>query len=621
MSSPLPLAVLGFLLWVASVPPVLAADWHVDDGNQTSVEDGSLLRPYRSVQAAIANAGSGDTIKVALGTYGPITTLGKSLTLLGGYPGAVTTAYADGLGGDFSVQGPAPSATIINGGGDMNADGVTFTRFDFTAYQVTFDNFTVRKNRKGIVCDTEVSWPHPSNITITRNLVEDNGARVAADQEGSLGGGIMVTGAAGEDVLVQGNLVRRNFGGRGAGITRRSDAAARLRIAGNRIEDNVMQADHGGAVYVYGDVVLEGNVITGNRQEFGYGWGGGVLMFNPGTLRSSGNVIAYNHAISQGGGIFVDDGANAVLHNDLIHHNTTASGMAGAILVDDGVIGDTPVSSSIQLVDCTVVFNNLDVLPADPFNAPGGNAIYLDGRNALSSATVTNCIFWGDGDDFYGQEDHYSLTVTHSLSAESVTGIGNFNDRNPLFANPAAGNFSLLAGSPCIDVGNNQPWAGLTEATDFAGRPRIANGTVDLGALEYSAPVAPYSQWAGGYGLNGDDALAASDPDHDGFDNEAEFAFGTNPTTATAAVITVSSSDGQLVATFLQRTGGSPAYQVQSTDNLATDAFVDNPALTASVTNGPALPAPPAGYGRRQFSVPTTGTKFYRVRASYEAGE
>lgn len=225
------------------------------------------MRPYRSIQSAIEVATNGDTIKVALGTYGPINTVGKSLHLLGGHSGQSPAAYASSLGGDFSTQGPALSATIIEGNGAQSSDGVTFTRFDDAPYQATFDNFTVRKNRRGIVCDTEISWPLPTNLIITRNLVEDNGAQVPADQEDRLGGGLIVTGNEGDNVLVRGNVIRRNYGGRGAGIAWRGNRLARLRITGNRIEDNVMQADHGGAVYAYCDVVLENNVITGNRQE------------------------------------------------------------------------------------------------------------------------------------------------------------------------------------------------------------------------------------------------------------------------------------------------------------------------------------------------------------------
>ncbi|NLT73186.1 MAG: PKD domain-containing protein, partial [Chloroflexi bacterium] len=65
---------------------------------------------------------------------------------------------------------------------------------------------------------------------------------------------------------------------------------------------------------------------------------------------------------------------------------------------------------------------------------------------------------------------------------------------DPAFANAAAGNLSLTAGSPAIDVGLN---TALPEGvlTDLAGRDRVYDGdgdltaTVDMGAYEYGAPA------------------------------------------------------------------------------------------------------------------------------------
>ena len=47
-----------------------------------------------------------------------------------------------------------------------------------------------------------------------------------------------------------------------------------------------------------------------------------------------------------------------------------------------------------------------------------------------------------------------------------------------------AGDYRLLPSSPCIDKGINQDW--MLDATDLAGNPRILNGTVDMGAYEFS---------------------------------------------------------------------------------------------------------------------------------------
>lgn len=71
---------------------------------------------------------------------------------------------------------------------------------------------------------------------------------------------------------------------------------------------------------------------------------------------------------------------------------------------------------------------------------------------------------------------------------------GTGNDAHSLFADPlfidtAVPDLHLTASSPAIDAGAN-----LTEAgdVDFAGRPRIQNGTIDLGAYEFGGETAVY---------------------------------------------------------------------------------------------------------------------------------
>jgi len=60
-------------------------------------------------------------------------------------------------------------------------------------------------------------------------------------------------------------------------------------------------------------------------------------------------------------------------------------------------------------------------------------------------------------------------------------GSGNI-DADPLFADPANDDFHLTWNSPCRGVGDD---SAVTELHDFEGDPRIALGTVDMGADEY----------------------------------------------------------------------------------------------------------------------------------------
>jgi hypothetical protein len=137
-----------------------------------------------------------------------------------------------------------------------------------------------------------------------------------------------------------------------------------------------------------------------------------------------------------------------------------------------------------------------------------------------------------------------------------------------------------------------------------------------------STPEPPaYDSWASSYGLNatvttGPTAGApGADPDSDSFTNQQEYAFGTNPTQATAGLLTTSSGIDGLTVVFLTRSDLS--YNVQTTDNLSSTAFSDNGTVTNSIGISTNQDGVPSGYIRKQFTIVPSGSKnFYRVLAT-----
>ncbi len=81
---------------------------------------------------------------------------------------------------------------------------------------------------------------------------------------------------------------------------------------------------------------------------------------------------------------------------------------------------------------------------------------------------------------------------------------------------------------------------GNTSGTfSIEGQRRATTQGASLGGVTFDLPQASsYSQWASGYGLTGDDALAGADAENggagDGYDNLAEYALGMNPANADA---------------------------------------------------------------------------------------
>lgn len=197
------------------------------------------------------------------------------------------------------------------------------------------------------------------------------------------------------------------------------------------------------------------------------------------------------------------------------------------------------------------------------------------------------------------------LTVTAPAGFEvSADGL---NYAASVALTPSSGTVSAstisvrLTGAVAGDFSGNVSFASTGATT----QNRAVSGTVSAGSA--------YDTWASGFELDAATTGApGADPDGDTFTNEQEYAFGTSPIQANGSLLTTESSGGNLTVTWLER--GDVTYNVQSTLNLATTAFANDGAV--SVVNGPAEPTPPAGYTRKQFTVPATGAKFYRVSAT-----
>ncbi|MBN8681792.1 MAG: hypothetical protein J0L99_04045 [Chitinophagales bacterium] len=99
---------------------------------------------------------------------------------------------------------------------------------------------------------------------------------------------------------------------------------------------------------------------------------------------------------------------------------------------------------------------------------------------------VQNCLF-----SIPDTIQHYNWTAQNNLWST-----------DPLFINPAGGDFRLQTCSPAINAGDNSVVA--PGATDLDGRPRILGGRVDIGAYEhpgilYAAPPEAQGACVGAY--------------------------------------------------------------------------------------------------------------------------
>ena len=192
-----------------------------------------------------------------------------------------------------------------------------------------------------------------------------------------------------------------------------------------------------------------------------------VISGNAGTAV---NVRGRNYP--EEGGSFSPYTANTLVRQCLLHGNGGNGTYLGAsspnMVVESSVVygntghGFTGKSWGGQ----SITFRNTVIM---------ANNIGIERTGAGVSITEQNCDVYGNTVNYAGNP----ITPVNSISAD------------PLFRLPGAGNFHLLAGSPCIDAGTNQLWMAKGEPTayDLDGNPRISGKAVDIGAYEvFTAP-------------------------------------------------------------------------------------------------------------------------------------
>ena len=194
-------------------------------------------------------------------------------------------------------------------------------------------------------------------------------------------------------------------------------------------------------------------------NNVGQVFGGGVyLRANSGPVSALLTRCRFfgNRAPFSSSNIYLD-GANFTVTDSLI--DTTSPSGGSPVVIDAS-------GAQIYVTNCTMAGPNAIVRPrADS---------YLEMRNS---------IVWGTGTQAGISVSNSSLTVAYSnVKNFSNPGAGNIST-DPLFMNPAAGNYHLQATSPCINTGSAS--VASLGPTDLDGLPRNLGGTPDMGAYEF----------------------------------------------------------------------------------------------------------------------------------------
>jgi hypothetical protein len=419
-----------------------------------------------------ANAAAGpDTIAFQAGLTGTITLTSGQL------------AISDSV----SIQGPGQAAITVDGN---NASRVFYLYNSDALLDVSISGLTVANGNASEGAGI-IDWGE--NLTLDHVTVQDN---TATSNEGGAGGGL-----------------------------------ARKKILGSlTIRDSVFSGNDadsaGGGIYIENNnapILIQDTVITGNHAGFA---GGGIYLYDTvGGVKIDRSTISGNTADVRGGGIYLYDvGAAVVIENSTISGNHATSGDGGGVYAYHVGLGGLAVRNS------TIAGN-------DAGGSGGGIYLYYD------TATVTNSIIAGNtagqgSNDLAGEgtfDLSYSLVQTPGSANLSDSG-GNLLDQDPLLGplgdhgGPTPTRLPAT-NSPAVNAGD--PAFTPPPTTDQRGFARVANGRIDMGAVELNPGTLQLSVSAAAVG-EGAGTITITVTRTGGADGAVSVSYATADGTATA---------------------------------------------------------------------------------------
>jgi hypothetical protein len=296
-----------------------------------------------------------------------------------------------------------------------------------------------------------------------------------------------------------------------------------LQVGGGAYESTLNHCTVTGNSAVVGGGVwnstLNTSTLSGNTAVL---WGGGASASTLNNCTLSGNSAQYGGGAWQG-----------TLNNCALTGNSAqeGGGASASTLNNCTLSGNSAQDGGGAwqgtLNNCTLTGNSA---------SRGGGGAYF--------CTLNNCIVYFNS--AIGSEPNYrSGTITYTCTTPLPPGTGNITN-DPMFVSLATTNLQLAAGSPCINRGNNPDAPGTTDAV---GNPRIALGTVDMGAYEYDGSV---------------------DQDTDGFTDAEEYIADTQPTNAASFFppIRLTNAPAGQMALVIEPTSTGRVYGVYANTNL-----------------------------------------------------
>ncbi len=488
LTTGLALLFLAALLWGLQHATPVRADagtLYVDGATGSDDSDCSNpADPCATIGYALTQAGNGDEIRVAEGTYTETLDIGITVTLKGGYAVSGTlwlprtgTTIIDANGANDSVINITPDTSVMVEG--FTLQGANRTNSGYGG------GFLI----------------NGATVVISDTLIQNNSATGSLGGETFGGGGLYFEGNNVNISLINSTLLTNTAGDAGGGAILGSNGTllldnvevhgntspigggglllgpgATVTITDSHIISNTSGAAGGGISLEYGALHIYNSEIISNTANGPSDVNGGGVAVNHGDLDIEGTLFRGNRAIASD-----FSAANAIVAN------TSAITLTNTVIVDNRV-GNSAISlfglTNFDFTNVLIAGNEGDGVSSDegPVSGRMMNVTIADNTGsgvALTPGTVNvfNSVLWGNDANDNGCT---GCAFTYSdIGTGDATGAHNIS-QDPQFVDAAGGDYHLGVGSPCTDKGTPVG----APLTDIEGTPRDA--APDMGAYEWA---------------------------------------------------------------------------------------------------------------------------------------
>lgn len=222
---------------------------HVSESGDDINGNGSSNSPYGTIQKGVAEASSGDIVRVSAGTYNENIALKSNIKIIGA--GADVTTI-QGLGTTNVVDGASVSNTVLEGftitGSSASSNGIYCA--DCTALMIRQNRI---QDNGDSTTSTGISLIGESTALVEHNVISGNSS-----------GGLFIAGDS--QATIRNNIIVRNGD---SGIYRSGRLTDRLTtyIINNVIDSNGTEPGGRSGIMTFSDDVISNNIISNNGAD------------------------------------------------------------------------------------------------------------------------------------------------------------------------------------------------------------------------------------------------------------------------------------------------------------------------------------------------------------------